>query len=364
MTYRSKILIVPTTGLGLHGISIHLLNYLSQIDRTNKDFYIVVTIDYDKNIIEKLKELGVKIYFLPDRKKNLLSYAKKLRELVIKEEINIIHIHGNSETMVFELISIFGLKIDKKIVHTHAIQSKYGKITKLLRLLFLAFDKINVAVTEQSGKNLYGDNQFSVISNLINLQDHYFKKKCRDSIREKYNLNEKYVLGYIARFDENKNHKFIIGLAKQLDDHYAFILVGNGTLLSGVKQDIKELGLKNRFIFLEPTIETSCLYSAFDLFLFPSKSESYGLVALEAQLNGLNVIYSDTIPQDTSLFEENKFLKSDLEFAHEWINQIYLFKSNLCFEDRELKSILARGIAAENEKTFDKVKKMEDLYEV
>ncbi|SJU17338.1 Uncharacterised protein [Clostridioides difficile] len=48
-----------------------------------------------------------------------------------------------------------------------------------------------------------------------------------------------------------------------------------------------------------------------DIFWFPSLFESFGMVALEAQISGLKVLISDNVPKKVSLTESAEILSLD-----------------------------------------------------
>ena len=87
-----------------------------------------------------------------------------------------------------------------------------------------------------------------------------------------------------------------------------YIIAGRGSAEQGIRQRIADLDLNDRIHVLNNVEDTSVVYAAADLFLFPSVPgangdvEGYGLVSCEAQTHGLPVIASNTggIPETIS----------------------------------------------------------------
>ena len=72
------------------------------------------------------------------------------------------------------------------------------------------------------------------------------------------------------------------------------IMVGEGPEVSSAKDLVNELGISKHVMFLGESNEINKILCFSDLFLLPSESESFGLAAFEAMINGVPVISSNT----------------------------------------------------------------------
>jgi len=72
------------------------------------------------------------------------------------------------------------------------------------------------------------------------------------------------------------------------------VLVGDGPDLPRARVKVEELGIRDRVVFLGEYTPVQELLSCSDLFLLPSRSESFGLAALEAMSCGSPVVASRT----------------------------------------------------------------------
>ncbi|MFD2518583.1 N-acetyl-alpha-D-glucosaminyl L-malate synthase BshA [Salinimicrobium flavum] len=72
------------------------------------------------------------------------------------------------------------------------------------------------------------------------------------------------------------------------------IMVGNGPEREMAEDLVAELGIEDKVLFLGESHEIDKVLSLSDLFLLPSESESFGLAALEAMVNGVPVISTNT----------------------------------------------------------------------
>ena len=79
------------------------------------------------------------------------------------------------------------------------------------------------------------------------------------------------------------------------------------------------LNLKDNVMFLGNRRDVDELYQAMDCFVFPSKSEGFGIVLLEAQASGLNVVTSNGVPEEVVVTPNIKLLDMDIDL---WVNNI------------------------------------------
>lgn len=106
----------------------------------------------------------------------------------------------------------------------------------------------------------------------------------------------------MGTFNEQKNHDFLIKVAQKLPQKYMFMIVGDGDVAS-FKKKIISSNIEDKFIILPTTNNISRFYSAFDIFLFPSKWEGLGMAAVEAQYANLPCIVSEFVPKDVIIFK-------------------------------------------------------------
>ena len=104
------------------------------------------------------------------------------------------------------------------------------------------------------------------------------------------------IIGHVGRFSESKNHMFILNVLKKLveeDPSFVALLVGDGPLKKMIEKEAEKLGLLDHIRFLGVRTDIPRLMNAFDVFLFPSLFEGFGIVMLEAQSSGTPCIASD-----------------------------------------------------------------------
>ena len=81
------------------------------------------------------------------------------------------------------------------------------------------------------------------------------------------------------------------GIQQQLSAK--LLMVGDGPELHQVKNLAKEIGISDKIFFLGKSKRIEQITSISDVFLLPSETESFGLVALEAMASGVAVVSSN-----------------------------------------------------------------------
>lgn len=107
---------------------------------------------------------------------------------------------------------------------------------------------------------------------------------------------DEYILTHISNYRPVKRAKDVVRIfAKVLEKKEAkLMLVGQGPDMSEVKQLAKKLGVYDKILFLGNSTEVNKILCYTDVFILPSKSESFGLAALEAMAAKTPVISTNT----------------------------------------------------------------------
>jgi len=114
---------------------------------------------------------------------------------------------------------------------------------------------------------------------------------CLDDIRHRADLR---TLLYVGRISKEKNLEILVNVFKSLaesDSSVALVVVGDGPYREEMQQALRN----TRAVFtgyLEGEALAS-IYASCDIFVFPSTTDTFGNVVLEAQSSGLPVIVTD-----------------------------------------------------------------------
>ena len=144
-------------------------------------------------------------------------------------------------------------------------------------------------------------------------------------IREEFKIpSSAFVIGHIGRFSYEKNHKWLIDFFDCIhakNKTSILFLVGRGELENTIREYVSKLGLSNCVIISGPRNDIPDILSSFDAFILPSKFEGLGIVAIEAQANGLTTVCSSNVPGDVVVSDNCR--RIDLSNTKEIVNSIF-----------------------------------------
>jgi glycosyltransferase involved in cell wall biosynthesis len=144
----------------------------------------------------------------------------------------------------------------------------------------------------------------------------------RNYIKNKYRANADVNLLYAGRISEDKNIDFLIEAAAPLfDDSVNLLFAGDGPYLNALKE--KHAGNKNiLFLGQIPNRTLPLIYAGCDLLVFPSETDTFGMVVLEAQSCGVPALVSNIGgPQNIIVNNETGYVLS-VESPQIWTDRI------------------------------------------
>lgn len=294
-------------GLRSGGIEKFLLDLYSYGDWSNFDISIITHgVAYDE-MLNKAKRIGITVYLVPEKKKHFIENVTNIYKIFRKNKFDILHVHmGHLSFLPLFLGLLANIKI--RIMHVHENPNATFKF-RIQNFLSKKMSKYYISCSRMSAQKFFDkDNVVKLLPNSIKTEKYLFDNNSRKEIRNKYGiLDNEICIGHVGRFVVEKNHKFLIDLFETVKDKKTkLLLVGDGQKKEEIKDYIRSKKLDDRVIFVSYNDQVEKFYSAMDVFAMPSLKEGFGLVALEAQLNGLTCLLSDRIPDD-AVFSDDAY---------------------------------------------------------
>lgn len=263
--------IVPALGVNLKGLNGEFLEDFERLGITMHDF--TLSSGYDLNPLKILKAWK----FLKD--------------------FDVIHLHGFNLTIV-----LASLLASRKVIYTEHGNFGNGRDRKrldyvsfFLRKLYFNFSKVTVVCNSKYTANVvrkrfYRGKRIVVVYNGIRIE-RTINKELVHELENKY--SDHYIIGTSSRLAGFKRIDRLILAFKDYilsREDTKLVIVGDGPELSNLKNMVSEYGLEGKVIFEGYQKEVATYQSCFDLCVFPSIGEPFGLVAVECLTLGKPVL--------------------------------------------------------------------------
>lgn len=370
-----RILQINAGSKNFGGVSSFLYNVYSNIDRSKIQFDFLSPYQTTYGIVKdqitsmggNIFELGVNGNFI--RRTYLLYH--RVYSFFKEHRYKIVHI--NSGSIFFNyVISTAARKanIENIIVHSHNGADSSGNFIRRL-----IFEKLKLK-TEKNANHLYacsnlaarfmfsdsavGNKKVTVIHNGIDIARFCANKEKRKELRDQYNLTDKYVIGNIGRLVPQKNQSFLLKVFEQLhqiNPQAVLLIYGEGELKKDLETEINDLGIKNCVYLMNPIIEIENAYNMMDAFVLTSIYEGLPVTGIEAQANGLNCFFSDSITNEVKI-NNNVFFLSLNDSPSIWaaaINDELLNQEEFTMNWQELQKYDIANVAADLCKKYEEM---------
>jgi glycosyltransferase involved in cell wall biosynthesis len=305
-------------GMNRGGVETWLMHILRNIDRKRFHMDFMVHTHQRCAYDEEILTLGSEI--LPCmHPSSPWRYARNFRRLLRAfGSYDIVHSHVHHYSG-YVLRLAHRARVPVRIAHSHNDTAALRAGTRLTRSLYLMLMEswirhhatIGLACSNKAGAALFGpfgDERWSwrILPYAIDLTPFVIRSDA-SIVRAELGIPvDALVVGHVGRFDEQKNHAFMVEIAIELarrENNMSLLLIGDGPLRSGIKKKVAEARLNDRVLFTGIRSDVPRLMSAMDVFLFPSLFEGLGLVFVEAQAAGLPCVIADVIPKEADVVE-------------------------------------------------------------
>lgn len=325
-----------------------LMNIYRNIDRNKIQFDFLVEYPDKQFYDDEIKKLGGNIFYTSVRKNfNLFKFQNELTKVLKENNYKIVHIHAYT-------IGYFALKTAKKcgvpirIAHSHSnnmTKDLKRYIKKIMQRLYLVYATDYMACSKEAGNYLFRNKKFEVLNNAIDSRKFIFNNAIRETIRKDLQLKDEFIVGHIGRFKEEKNHKFLIKVFKEIKakiPNSKLVLIGEGPLKKDIKNIIAKEEIENETLLLGNKENVNELLQIMDVFIFPSFYEGLGIAAIEAQAAGTPTIISDGVPDET-IISPICMKKSLNNSVNEWASTAIKLSENVLAHTNMQKYVIDNG---------------------
>ncbi len=235
-----------------------------------------------------------------------LALSSKLVDMVKLYKIELLHVHyaiphAYAGYMAKQMLADEGINIpmittlhgtDITLVGNHPFY-KPAVTFSINKSDFVT--SVSQSLKEDTLKLFNIKNEILVIPNFIELDKNTIDPgiSCRRSVMA---TKQERIITHISNFRKVKRIPDVIKIFNKIQKQIPakLMMVGDGPEKEKAEYLCQELGIQDKVIFFGNSNEIDKILSYTDLFLLPSETESFGLVALEAMAWGVPVISSNS----------------------------------------------------------------------
>lgn len=365
------------------GMEQHVLDIVLGMVKLGHEVYVWCT---EGDMVELYKKAGATVTIKSMKMDIDPFYIYSLAKFLKSKKIDIIHGH-ELQAVTNSIFAGLLSGVPVIISHTHTPISEwktpniFKKIFTIVEytsyaILINLFSSKEIALTESRKKVKIQEGMFpskiEIIPNGINVDKFKISNQRKNSykreILRRYKLPENAIIfGNVSRLTEEKGHEELIrGFAEFLrfpisnkEDFY-LLIAGGGKLEKDLRKLARELEINDNVIITGMFDDEDKIkfYSSFDVFVFPSLAEGFGIVLIEAMCTHTPVLCSDIPVLKEVGGDTIKYFKAgDYKDLASKMEEIY---NELSFEKYDAKKAQDRVIEMYSMENF--IKAYEDLY--
>jgi len=299
------------------GMENHVLDLVREMKKRGHDIFVFCP---QGEMLKKYENYGALVTEKYIKKDIDFEFIENLRKFVNEKEIDIVHSH-ELKAVCNSLIACRKGKVKAVVTHTHTPISEWqiNPLKKFFDIkiyshLVNKYSDAEIALTESKKKvkikEGIKEEKLVVIPNGLDMSEFEIsdekKSEYKKEIKHKFSIPEEaFVFGNMGRITREKGHEILIKAfadflnlknLSEYDKKNSYLLIAGGGVLEDKIRDLaKDLEIeKNVIITGKFEDEEKIKYlSSFDIFLFPTLAEGFGIVLTESLSLGIPTVCSD-----------------------------------------------------------------------
>jgi len=294
-TYGGSGVVATELGIALadKGHEVHFISY-------DQPFRLDL---YSENIY--FHQVNVPDYPLFEYTPYELNLTSKLVDVTLHEKLNILHVHyaiphASAAVNAKQILATYGIHIP--IVTTlHGTDiTLLGKDKSFKPVIEYAINQsdavtaVSEDLKEETLLNFKIKGEIKVIPNFIDMS--LYKQERNQLLRDKFAKKEEAILVHISNFRKVKRVQDVVKIFEKVNKQVPskLLMIGDGPERLKAEQLCRKLGIAKHVRFLGKLKVIEKFLCIADIFVLPSETESFGLVALEAMASRVAVISTNS----------------------------------------------------------------------
>ena len=234
-----------------------------------------------------------------------LNLTSKLIDVVMHEKLNVLHVHyaiphASAAVNAKQILSTYG--IDIPIITTlHGtditLLGKDKSFKPVIEYAINMSDVVTVVSEDLKRETLQHFNiekEIKTIPNFIDVS--LYQNRIDEKLRSNFAKDQEFIITHISNFRKVKRVTDVVKIFDKVNEKIPsqLLMIGDGPERIQAEGLCRELGLENKVKFLGKLKVIEKILAISDVFVLPSETESFGLVALEAMASKTPVISTNS----------------------------------------------------------------------
>ena len=236
--------------------------------------------------------------------RNILKYLWKLRTLISKNKVEVIHAQQPLDALYARIASI-GMKV-KLVLTFHGFD--FNSSSAFTRYIIRRTDR-NIFVSHYQ-KEYYirkyrlNPEKQTVVYNGINFSkfENFYNQNINHNLRKELNIQDSTLLmGMVGNFNEGRDQITVCRFLKLLNDQavdFHFVFVGRRVENTAQRYDdcvsfCQKNNLSQRVTFIGVRKDVPAILSKLDAFIYSTEHDTFGIAVVEAVASGIPVFVNN-----------------------------------------------------------------------
>ena len=291
------------------GTEIQTLNLVKALITAEHKVTTVCYFEHSTNMVERYKQAGSNVCLLsPDGKRpvgitnTVILLYKGLHRVLREVKPDVVHVQYMAPGAIpIIILRLLGIKRIVATAHTAA------DIYLSLRLLHFVSRYILTAfqcITERAENSFFGNSQMYKAEMKLTRHGNHFTiynnlPPYISIANKEQRIGKVITIGVVSRLEPIKGMDLVVpAFAKihAMNPNTRLLVVGDGSLCPLMEQQKNDAGLNEvvKFAGVQPQEALQAYYDRIDILLMPSRSEGFGLTAIEGMARGCVVVAANT----------------------------------------------------------------------
>lgn len=289
------------------GTEIQTLNLVRALVTGGHQVVTVCYFEYSPEMVIRFQQAGSEVVCLSKDGtriggyKGIIFLYKGLRKVLKQYRPEVVHVQYMAPGAIpILLLRLLGMR--QIIATAHTAADIYPNL-RLIHFVQQHYVKAFTCITELAERSFFGTSQLYGEQTLLKKRNHftiYNALPAGISISQQAkSQNRPLTIGVVSRLESIKGMDLVVpafAQVKACHPEMQLLIVGDGSLRKQMEEQTHKAGLEKAVEFAgrQPQEKLSSYYDRIDILLMPSRSEGFGLTAIEGMARGCVVVAART----------------------------------------------------------------------